>query len=262
MDRAAAAAKDHPAVEDWITHAQAVVLAYSGHLQQAKTTARRAVDLARQAHQDEKMALYECAGAVRDAFFGNVLEARQRAAAALKLSKSRDVTYGATFALALAGNPAEAQAQADDLERRFPEDTLVKFTDVPVLRALAALGRGESAKAVELLQTASPYELGVPGTWFGFFGNLYPVYVRGEAYLAAHQGAAAAAEFQKIADHPGLVFADPVALMARLRLAAAYLAAGDKARAKTAYEAFLNAWKDADRDIPILKQAKDDYAKL
>jgi serine/threonine protein kinase/tetratricopeptide (TPR) repeat protein len=262
MARAAAAAKDQPDEEDWITHAQAVVLAYSGHLQQARTVSRRAVDLAQQAHHQERAALFESAAAVRESFFGNASEARQRTTAALKLSKSREVEYGTAFALALAGDSAQAQARADELDRRFPEDTLVKFACAPVLRAVAALRRGEPSKAIELLQVTAPYELGVPASWSGFFGNLYPIYVRGEAYLAANQGAAAAAEFQKIVDHPGLVFADPVSVMARFRMGAAYMAAGDKARAKAAYESFLNTWKDADHDIPILQQAKDEYAKL
>jgi tetratricopeptide (TPR) repeat protein len=131
------------------------------------------------------------------------------------------------------------------------------------LRALLALNHSEPSKAIELLQIAVPYDLGAPRSGFhGFFGTLYPVYVRGEAYLAAHQGAEAAAEFQKILDHRGIVVSDPVGALAHLQLGRAFALSGDKTKAKTAYQDFLALWKDADPDIPILKQAKAEYAKL
>jgi tetratricopeptide (TPR) repeat protein len=145
---------------------------------------------------------------------------------------------------------------------RFPEDTEVRFTYVPTLRAVLALNNGEPRKAIELLQTAVPYDLAVPGSWFGFFGFMYPAYVRGEAWLAAHRGAEAATEFQKILDHRGLVFSDPVGAMARLQLGRALDMSGDRTKAKAAYQDFLTFWKDADRDIPILKQAEAEYARL
>ncbi len=151
----------------------------------------------------------------------------------------------------------------DDLEKRFPEDTFVKFSYVPVLRALLALNHGEPSKAIELLQIAAAYELGTPGsTQYGFFGALYPVYVRGEAYLVAHQWAEAAREFQNILDHRGIVFNDPIGALARWRLGRAFAFSGDTAKAKAAYQDFLTLWKDADQDIPILQQAKAEYAKL
>ena len=128
---------------------------------------------------------------------------------------------------------------------------------------LFALNRHEPQKAIELLQAAAPYEFAVPAVNFNtFFGGLYPVYVRGEAFLAAHQGADAAAEFQKILAHPGLVFADPVGALARLQLARTLASSGDKTKAKTAYQDFLTLWKDADPDIPILKETRAEYAKL
>ena len=183
--------------------------------------------------------------------------------AALKLSKGRDVEYGAAFALALSGDSSESQRLAKDLETRFPEDTAVRFSYVPALRALLALNQGEPAKAVELLRVAVPYELGTPpSSFFGFFGTFYPIYVRGEAYLAAHQGAEAAAEFQKILDHRGIVVSDPIGALAHLQLGRAFALSGDTAKAKAAYQDFLTLWKDADSDIPILKQAKAEYAKL
>jgi eukaryotic-like serine/threonine-protein kinase len=131
-----------------------------------------------------------------------------------------------------------------------------------VLRARLALNHGEPARAIELLQIAARYELAVPGIdFFGFFGGLYPAYVRGEAYLAAHQGTEAATEFQKLLDHHGILFADPVVAMARLQLGRAFVLAGDKTKAKSAYQNFFTFWKNAP-GIPILKQAKVEYARL
>jgi tetratricopeptide (TPR) repeat protein len=149
----------------------------------------------------------------------------------------------------------------NDLEKRFGEDTSVRFNYVPALRAL--LNLGEPSKAIDLLEIAVPYELGTPRcTIHGFFGALYPVYVRGLAYLAARRGAEAAAEFQKILDHRGIVVSDPIGALAHLQLGRALDLSGDKARAKAAYQDFLTLWKDADPDIPILKQAKAEYASL
>jgi tetratricopeptide (TPR) repeat protein len=134
---------------------------------------------------------------------------------------------------------------------------------MPSLRALLALNHDKPAKAIELLQIAAPYELGTPPSGFyGFFGTLYPVYVRGEAYLAAHQGTEAAAEFQKILDHRGIVVSDPVGALAHLQLGRALALSGDITKAKIAYQDFLALWKDADQDIPILIEAKKAYAAL
>jgi tetratricopeptide (TPR) repeat protein len=183
--------------------------------------------------------------------------------AALELSKGRDVEYGAAFALALAGDFSRSQALASDLEKRFPEDTSVQFSYLPALRGLFALNRHEPQKAVELLQAAAPHDFAVPPIDFNtFFGGLYPVYVRGEAYLAAHQSTQAVTEFQKILDHRGIVAGDPVGALARLQLGRVFALLGDKIKAKTAYQDFLTLWEDADPDIPILTQARAEYAKL
>jgi len=249
--------------EDLIADNQAFALAYSGHLQKASRMSQHAVDLARQAAQRESAALYETGAALQEAFAGNAREARRNATSALELSKDREVEYGAAFALSLAGDASRSRTLADDLERRFGEDTSVRFNYIPALRALEALDHNEPSKAIELLQIAVPYELGTPrSTIHGYFGALYPAYVRGEAYLAAHQGASAAAEFQKILDHRGIVVSDPIGAIARLQLARALASSGDKTKAKTAYRDFLTLWKDADPGIPILKQAKAEYAKL
>jgi serine/threonine protein kinase/tetratricopeptide (TPR) repeat protein len=263
MEREAALSQAKSGATDLIADKEAFVLAYSGHLQEARSMSRRAVDLAQQSAQRERAALFETPAALWEAFFGNVPEARRSAIAALELSKDREVEYGSAFALALAGDSPRAQTLADDLEKRFGEDTSVRFAYIPEIRALLAMNRGEPAKAIELLQIAIPYELGVPrSSIHGFFGALYPIYVRGNAYLAAHQGAEAAAEFQKILDHRGIVVSDPIGALARLQLGRALVLSGDKTKAKAAYQDFLTLWKDADSGIPILQQAKAEYARL
>jgi hypothetical protein len=153
---------------------------------------------------------------------------------------------------------------ADDLEERFPEDTFAKFTYLPVLRGLAALARGKPAESVELLQIALQYELAANGLNFNhyYLGGLHSAYIRGEAFVAAKQYAEAATEFQKILDHRGLVGLDPIGALAHLQLGRSFALSGDNAKAKTAHQDFLTLWKDADPEVPILKQAKAEYAKL
>ena len=183
--------------------------------------------------------------------------------AALDISKGRDVQYTVGLGLALSGDSSRSEALAGDLEKGFPEDTFVKFTYAPVLRALTALGRGKPADSVEQLQSALPYELAVNGVNFShLLGGLYSAYVRGEALSATHRYAEAAAEFQKILDHRGIVAIDPIGVLAHLQLGRAFALSGDRTKAKAAYEAFLALWKDADADVPILKRAKAEYARL
>ena len=249
--------------EDWLSHHESFVLAYSGRLRDARKVSSQAVELAEQAGHRERAALFETGSALREAFFGNATTATQRASAALALAKDREVEYGAALALALAGSSSRAQVLADDLEKNFPEDTSVRFSYLPVLRAILAINRRQPSRAIEVLESAAPYELGTPRSNLqGFFGALYPVYVRGQAYLSAHQGAEAAAEFQKILDHRGILVSDPVGALAHLQLARAFALSGDTAKAKSAYQDFLTMWKQADSDIPVLKQAKTEYAEL
>jgi len=266
MERETSLAQEEPGVDDWMSNSEGFVLAYSGHLEEARKMSRTAADFASKAGRRDTEALYETDGAVREALFGNVSAARQRAGDALELSKSRDVQYGAGFALALSGDSLRSQALADNLSQRFAQDTRVRFTYVPTLRALIALNHGEPSKAIESLQTAIPYELGIPTEGGSEFllgaGNLYPAYVRGLAYLAARQGRKAAAEFHKILDHRGIVISDPVGALAQVQLGRAYVLAGDKDNARTAYRDFLTLWKAADLEVPILKQAKAEHAKL
>ena len=254
-------AKSESEAQSW--YYQAFAMAYAGHLQQARTMVARATDMAQQADQPERAALWGTGAALLEAFFDNPSAARKKAKAALELSKDREIEYGAALAFALTGDTAQAQTLANDLQRRFAEDTSVKFSYLPTLRALLALHSGESSRAIELLQVAAPYDLGGPrSSYHGIFGPLYPVYFRGEALLAAHQGPQAAAEFQKILAHRGTVVSDPIGALARLQLGRAFAMSKDKTKAKAAYENFLTLWKDADPGIPILQQAKREYARL
>ena len=198
-----------------------------------------------------------------EAVCGNAAEAKTNAAAALALSNGRDVEYAAGLALALSGDSSRSQPLADDLEKRFPEDTFAKFTYVPVLRALSALERGKPTDSVDRLQIALPYELAVNGLNFQFYlGGLHSAYVRGQALVAAHRYADAVGEFQKILDHRGVVGADPLGALAHLQLGRAFALSGDRNKAKAAYEDFLTLWNDADPNIPILRQAKAENATL
>lgn len=170
--------------------------------------------------------------------------------------------YAIALALAYAGDTNRAQALADDLDSKFPEDTVVRFNYLPALRAKLALRHSNPKQALDILEVAAPYELGLPALSFYNWPNLYPVYARGEAYLAAHQGNEAVTEFQKILDHRGIVLNEPIGALAHLQLGRAYTMSGDTAKARVAYQEFLTLWKDADPDIPILLQAKAEYAKL
>ena len=220
MQREAAAARGKSGAEDWISDHQAFALAYTGHLQEARKMSRRASDLAQQAAHRERAALFETRLALWEAFYGNARTAKSTGVAALALAKNREVQYGVALALAMSGDSSQAQTLANDLESSFPEDTSVKFNYLPAVRAFLALNHGDPAKAVELLQVATPYELGTPcSSQQGFFGARYPVYVRGQSYLAARQGAVAAIEFQKILDHRGIMVGDPVYALAHLGLA-------------------------------------------
>jgi eukaryotic-like serine/threonine-protein kinase len=259
MERAAAQARQRSGGETWISNQEAFALAYSGRLQQARTMSRRAVDHARQEALPERGGAWEAAASIREALFGNAAEARTRALAAFALSKDREVEYCSAYAMALSGETSQAQGMADDLTRRFPENTAVRFSYLPVLRAQLALDRGDAVKAIEELQVAAPYEMGAARD---FCGALHPVYVRGEAYLDMAKGELAAAEFQKILDHRGVVGSEPVGALAQLGLGRAWALAGEKGRAKSAYEDFFSLWKGGDSEIPILKRARAEYMNL
>jgi eukaryotic-like serine/threonine-protein kinase len=263
MERATAAGQAESGLDSGTPYFKAFTLAYHGRLQQARAMSQSGLDSAQQSGQQEKGAGFEAGAALREAFFQNAPEAKRSAAAALELSKDREVEYGAAFALALAGDSSTSRTLVDDMERRFAQDTCVRSIYLPEVRALIALNYNDPDKAIELLKVAAPFELGMPRSSFHFiYGVLYPAYVRGEAYLALHRGTQAAVEFQKILDHPGLVLNDPVGALARLQIGRAYAMSGDNSKAKTAYQNFRTLWKDADPDIPILRQAQAEYMKL
>jgi len=236
--------------------------AYGGHLGKARELTKQAVDSAIRADSKENGAIWQAIAAQRKAAFGNPAEARQSAPEALKLAPaSQGVEAEAALAFAMAGDSARAESLAQDLGKHYPLDTQVQSLWLPAIQAQVALNKKNPAAALNTLQAASPIELGQ----ILFVNNiscLYHVYVRGEAYLAAGQGSAAAAEFQKILDHSGIVWNCWTGALAHLGLARACVLQGDTAKAKAAYQDFLALWKDADPDIPVLIAAKAEYAKL
>jgi len=263
MQREVAAAQGKPGAEDVISDRQAFALAYTGRMQEARKWSQSAITLAQQAGHRERAALFETRAALWEAFFGNFSMAKKTAMAALALAKNREDRYGAALVLAMAGDAAQAQSLADDLEGDFPEDTSVRFYYLPSVRASLALNHGDTSKAIEFLQANVPFDLGMPrSATFAYFGALYPVYVRGQAYLAARQGVEASREFQKIVDHPGITIGDAFGVLAHLGLARAYALTGNTPKARAAYQDFFTLWKDADSGIPVLKLAKAEYAKL
>jgi tetratricopeptide (TPR) repeat protein len=264
MERAAAAGEEKLSAENWIYDMSGDFSAYYGHLGQARKAWRRAVELAEGTGHPDQAAQHEAGIAVREFLLGNPVEARRAVTAALGLaSKDRDAETGTALALAFLEDP-RAEPLVNDLDRQFPEGTVVQFGHLPFLRAQLALNRSDPAKAIEILQPAAAYEMGWQGaSTGGFSGSLYVIYVRGQAYLAAHRGSEAAAEYQKIIGHIGVVSNDPtIVVAARLQLARALALSGDRGKAKSAYEDFLKLWKDADADIPILRQANAETAKL
>jgi eukaryotic-like serine/threonine-protein kinase len=236
--------------------------AYAGHLRKARDLTQRAVDLALRADSQENAAIWLGNAALREAAFGNATQARQVAGKSLKLAPSSEgAQVEAALALAMAGDTTKAEFLAHDLAKRYPLHTQIQFLWLPTIRAQLALAREDATAAVGILRPATPFELGQ--IQFNLnISCLYPVYIRGQTYLAAREGGAAVVEFQKIIDHGGIVWNCWTGALARLGLARAYAKAGDAVKARSAYQDFLALWKDADPDILILKQAKAEYAKL
>jgi tetratricopeptide (TPR) repeat protein len=234
--------------------------AYYGRLVKARDFSRRAVDSAVRDDAKETAALWQLNAALREAEFGNTAAAKQGVGAALALAPGRDVKLFAALTLARIGETARAKAVVEELEKNYASDTFLKIYWLPTIKAAMDLNANNSAQAVVFLEAAAPYELGVPPQLQ--LGTMYPVYIRGEAQLAAHNGTAAATEFQKFLDHRGITLNFPLGALAHLGLARAYALQGDTAKARTAYQDFLKLWKDADPDIPILIAAKAEYAKL
>jgi TolB-like protein len=262
MEKLVAESAGKPGVEDAFLANDALTAAYSGHLGKARDLAKQSEASVQSPDEKEAAASYAASAALIEALFGNAAEARQQAAKTLRLSTARDNEYAAALALGFAGDTAQTESLAKDLAKRLPDDTVAQFNYLPTLAAQIAINRNEPAKAVDDLQPAAAYELGGPGSGFFAFLAGYPVYVRGEAFLAARKGSAAAAEFQKIIDHAGVVLNEPIGALAHLQLARAYALEGDAAKSRAAYQQFLALWKDSDPDIPAMTQAQSEYARL
>jgi eukaryotic-like serine/threonine-protein kinase len=260
MEREAAALMGKPGDEDQMLNYESDAALYGGQLIKARVLTRRAVESAQKLDLKEAAALYTGQAAVREALVGNTDLAKQRAQAALALSNGRDVEAMSAIALAWAGDSARATRLADDLGKRFPENTIVRCNYLPTIHAAALLQGGHAGTAIEALTVAEPYERGSIVETLNFV--LYPVYLRGKAYLATKQGTEAAAEFQKILDHPGVVRSAPIGALAHLELGRAHALSGATSKAKSAYMDFFALWKAADPDIPILKEAKAEFVKL
>src|SRR5215469_13175960 len=251
-----------PGVEDQMLSLESDTEAWFGKLKNARVLSRQAVESAQRGGEKEPAALWQVNAAVREALLGNTDAARQNAATVAALeSGSRDAKAQAGFAYALAGDAVHAQSVVDDLAKSFPQDTILQSVWLPTVRAQIERSHKNATQSIELLRASVPYEFGMLSST-GVNSCLYPMYVRAQAYLTAEQGSAAAAEFQKILEHRGLLWNCATGALARLGLARAYALQGDTTKARAAYQDFLTLWKDADPDVPILKQAKAEYAKL
>ena len=259
MARMASAAMGKPGPEDLLLATQADTEGWFGKLKDARELTGRAVESARRKGAKEAGAAYQAAAALREVESGNLKQARADARAALNLAPNRDVRAIAALAIARAGDTAGAEKLAAELDQTLPLDTLVQWYWLPTIRAAVALERQDPNRAIELLNAASSIEL-AQATNITIY--LCPAYLRGEAYLKLHNGDRAAAEFQRLIDHRGLVANFPWGALARLGLGRAYALQGDTPKARAAYQDFLELWKDADPDIPILRAARSEYAKL
>jgi eukaryotic-like serine/threonine-protein kinase len=270
-EREAASMMGKPGYEDAMLDLESDTSAYRGEFAGARELTGRASQSAESNGEKETAAYYQAESALREALVGNKGLAREQAQVALALSNDRDAEAISAIALALAGDSAQSMRLANDLDKRFPQDTLVQFEYLPMIRAASVLGTNDAAKdaqeAIHALAKAEPYELGSTVSALQF--ALYPAYLRGEAYLMAGQGRAAASEFEKIINHPGVALNEPIASLAHLGLGRAYAlpdstgaAAGQTDKARAAYQDFFALWKNADPDVPLLKQAKTEYAKL
>jgi serine/threonine protein kinase/tetratricopeptide (TPR) repeat protein len=257
MDAHVAALSGKPD-EGWLLATHSDTQAYFGRLKESRELLRRALEAEKRENAKESAAVLEALGALREAEFGNSEIARKAASAALVSSSGKDVKALVSVVFARSGDPAHAQALADELNKRFPSDTLLQRYWLPTIRSSIELARNNAPGAFAALQGLS-YELGSIGA---AGGSMYPVYLRGQAHLMSRQSNEAAADFQKILDHRFIVLNSPTGALAHLGLGRASVLSGEVAKARTAYQDFFALWKDADPDIPILKQAKAEYARL
>jgi DNA-binding winged helix-turn-helix (wHTH) protein/Flp pilus assembly protein TadD len=258
MGRQVAWAAGKPGVEDKLLSQESDTEAYYGRLRRAREVSRRAAESTIRSDDQETAAIWRVNAALREAEIGNPDIARQDVKSALKLAASREVNILAALVFARIGDVARAKRMIGQLERENPSNTILKVYWLPTLRASLAVHADNPESAVSLLQIATPYELGEAA----YISNMYPAYIRGQAYLLAHNGKAAATEFKKLLDHPGIVQNDILGALSLLQLARAEQMAGDKDAAGKEYSSFIMLWKDADPDIPALVQAKAEYARL
>lgn len=261
MQRQVAASSGKPG-EDVLLSFESDAEAFYGRLANARKLSQRAIDSALANDSKETAAAWQMNAALREAEFNNPSRSRQQIAPALAEAPTRDVSVLAALAFSRIGDIDQAGRMAHNLAERFPLNTAINRYWLPAIYASIEIRRNNPAKALEDLQAAAPYELGTPLPQFEVGGTLYPVYIRGEAYLLLHQGKEAAAEFQKFLDHRGVSVSCPLGALARLQLGRAYALQGDAMRSRAAYQDFFTLWKDADADIPILIAAKSEYAKL
>lgn len=257
MAQQVAWAEANSGVDNFLLSYDSDTAAYSGRLVQARGLTDHAVASAKRSGQLETAASHEANAAWREASFGNAPEAHQRATAALALSKGRDTLYEATAALGIIGDESRVSSTIEDLNKRYPEDSLVQFEYVPVLRAQNSLHHRDANAAISYLEAAAQYEQGDMGAF-----PLYPVFLRAQAYRAAKQPARTVDEIQKILDRPGLALSSPIAALSLLEQGRAYSDLHDAPSARDKYRSFLFLLRNADPDIPILKEAKEEYAKL
>jgi serine/threonine protein kinase/Flp pilus assembly protein TadD len=261
MQRQVGAASGKPG-EDVLLSFDSDTEAFYGRLGSARRLSQRAIDSARGNDSKETAAAWRMNAALREAEFSNTARSRQEIASALAEAPTRDVSILAALAFARIGDINRAERMARDLADRFPLNTAINSYWLPAIYASIEIRRHNVAKALEDLHTTSMYELGTPLPQFEVGGSLYPVYIRGEAYLLLHRGKEAAAEFQKFLEHRGIAVNSPLGALARLQLGRTYALQGSTAQSRAAYQDFFGLWKDADPDIPILIAAKAEYAKL
>jgi eukaryotic-like serine/threonine-protein kinase len=258
MERQVAWAAGRPGEEDQMLSNHADTQAYYGRMEQARDLARRAADSAVRSDAKETAAQWIAFQAIREAEMGNVTAARQAVARALALAPGRDVKVIAAIALARTGETSQSRSILESLQKSEPSNTYLKVYWFPVIEASIAMAQQQPDRALIALEPSLPYELGAPPPGL----SMYPAYIRGLAYLAQKNGPAAAAEFQKFPDHPGVIQNFVLGSLAHLQLGRAYAISGNTAKVKAAYQDFLTLWKDADPGIPILAEAKAEYAKF
>jgi eukaryotic-like serine/threonine-protein kinase len=262
MQRQATWAVGKPQGENLLLSAQSDTEAYRGRLGRARELTQQAIASAAQNDQQETAGQWQMNAALREAEFGNEARARQQIEEVLAKSPNREMQILGALALARAGDAGRAERMADDLAKRFPSDTVVNRYWLPTIRGAIEINRRNPAKAIEVLASSVPFELGNPSPQAEIGAYLYPAYVRGQSYILLQDGDKAAGEFQKFLNHPGITVNCPLAALAHLQLGRAYTLTRDTAKARTAYEDFFALWKDADLDLPIFKQAKAEYARL